>query len=125
MSEKYLHVLSKSRFVSGVQCAKKLFLELNQKELKPAISASQQAVFDQGHRIGKMAQDLYPNGIDLTSLTHFDYTDAIDNTLNEMQKKTPVFFDSIVLVCFISNIASHLQFTRYFWRDAFVVGFVI
>ena len=94
MSEKYPHVLSKSRFVSVVQCAKKLFLELNQKELKPAISASQQAVFDQGHRIGKMAQDLYPNGIDLTSLTHFDYTDAIDNTLNEMQKKTPILYEA-------------------------------
>ncbi len=64
---KYPHILSKPRFVSGVQCSKKLFLELNRKGLKPAITASQQAIFDQGHAIGKMAQELYPNGIDLTS----------------------------------------------------------
>ncbi len=91
---KYPHVLSKSRFVSGVQCSKKLFLELNRKELKPAITASQQAIFDQGHAIGKMAQERYPNGIDLTSLTHYDYADAIDNTIAEMLKKTSTLYEA-------------------------------
>ena len=91
---KYPHVLSKSRFVSGVQCAKKLFLELNRKELKPAITASQQAIFDQGHAIGKMAQERYPNGIDLTSQTHYDYADAIDNTIAEMLKKTSTLYEA-------------------------------
>ena len=91
---KYPHVLSKSRFLSGVQCAKKLFLELNRKELKPAITASQQAIFDQGHAIGKMAQERYPNGIDLTSQTHYDYADAIDNTIVEMQKKTSTLYEA-------------------------------
>jgi len=91
---KYPHVLSKSRFVSGVQCSKKLFLDLNRKELKPAITASQQAIFDQGHAIGKMAQERYPNGIDLTSQTHYDYADAIDNTIVEMQKKTSTLYEA-------------------------------
>jgi hypothetical protein len=93
MPLKYPHVLSKSRFVSGVQCAKKLFLELNRKDLKPPITASQQAIFDQGHVIGKMAQERYPNGIDLTSQTHYDYADAIDNTIIEMQKKTSTLYE--------------------------------
>ena len=94
MPLKYPHVLSKSRFVSGVQCSKKLFLELNRKELRPAITASQQAIFDQGHAIGKMAQERYPNGIDLTSLTHYDYADAIDNTIVEMLKKTSTLYEA-------------------------------
>ena len=94
MPLKYPHVLSKSRFVSGVQCSKKLFLELNRKELKPAITASQQAIFDQGHVIGKMAQERYPNGIDLTSQTHYDYADAIDNTIAEMLKKTSTLYEA-------------------------------
>jgi hypothetical protein len=94
MPAKYPHVLSKSRFVSGVQCSKKLFLELNRKDLKPAITASQQAIFDQGHAVGKMAQERYPNGIDLTSQTHYDYADAIDNTLAEMKKKTSTLYEA-------------------------------
>ena len=93
MPLKYPHLLSKSRFVSGVQCSKKLFLELNRKDLKPAITASQQAIFDQGHVIGKMAQERYPNGVDLTSQTHYDYADAIDNTIVEMQKKTSTLYE--------------------------------
>lgn len=93
MPLKYPHLLSKSRFVSGVQCSKKLFLDLNRKDLKPAITASQQAIFDQGHVIGKMAQERYPNGMDLTSQTHYDYADAIDNTIVEMQKKTSTLYE--------------------------------
>ena len=93
MPLKYPHVLSKSRFVSGVQCSKKLFLDMNRKYLKPAITASQQAIFDQGHVIGKMAQERYPNGMDLTSQTHYDYADAIDNTIVEMQKKTSTLYE--------------------------------
>ncbi len=93
MPLKYPHLLSKSRFVSGVQCSKKLFLDLNRKDLKPAITASQQAIFDQGHAIGKMAQERYPNGMDLTSQTHYDYADAIDNTIVEMQKKTSTLYE--------------------------------
>ena len=94
MPLKYPHLLSKSRFVSGVQCSKKLFLELNRKDLKPAITASQQAIFDQGHVIGKMAQERYPNGMDLTSQTHYDYADAIDNTIIEMQNRTSTLYEA-------------------------------
>ena len=41
-----------------------------------------------------MAQGCYPVGIDLSSQTHFDYTDAIDNTIVEMQKKTSVLYEA-------------------------------
>ncbi len=94
MPVKYPHLLSKSRFVSGAQCAKKLYFERYRKELKPAITPKQQAIFDQGNLIGKMAQGCFPHGIDLSSETHFDYTDAIDNTIVEMQNKTSVLYDA-------------------------------
>ncbi len=38
--------LSKSRFVSGAQCEKKLFFDLNRKDLKPPVSSQKQALFD-------------------------------------------------------------------------------
>jgi hypothetical protein len=40
-----------------------------------------------------MAQDRYPNGIDLTSQTHYDYADAIDNTIVEMQNRTCTLYE--------------------------------
>jgi hypothetical protein len=94
MPVKYPHLLSKSRFVSGAQCAKKLYFERFRKELKPAITQRQQAIFDQGNLIGKMAHGCFPNGIDLSSQTHFDYTDAVDNTIVEMQNKTSVLYEA-------------------------------
>ena len=109
MPLKYPHVLSKSRFVSGVQCSKKLFLDLNRKDLKPAITASQQAIFDQGHVIGKMAQERYPNGVDLTSQTHYDYADAIDNTLAEMQNKTSTLYEAAFYFDEVLSVLDILQ----------------
>ena len=109
MPLKYPHLLSKSRFVSGVQCSKKLFLDLNRKDLKPAITASQQAIFDQGHAIGKMAQERYPNGMDLTSQTHYDYADAIDNTIVEMQKKTSTLYEAAFYYDEVLSVLDILQ----------------
>ncbi len=109
MPLKYPHLLSKSRFVSGVQCSKKLFLELNRKDLKPAITASQQAIFDQGHAIGKMAQQRYPNGMDLTSQTHYDYADAIDNTIAEMLNKTSTLYEAAFYYDEVLSVLDILQ----------------
>ena len=109
MPLKYPHLLSKSRFVSGVQCSKKLFLDLNRKDLKPAITASQQAIFDQGHVIGKMAQERYPNGTDLTSQTHYDYADAIDNTIVEMENRTSTLYEAAFYYDEVLSVLDILQ----------------
>ena len=59
-------MLSKSTYLSGKQCLKKLWIERNQRALLPPVSESQQHIFDQGHRIGALAQTLFPGGIDVT-----------------------------------------------------------
>lgn len=56
--------ISKSRFLSGVQCEKKLYYDLYRKDLKPPISEQQEELFSSGHFIGHLAQQLYPNGKD-------------------------------------------------------------
>ena len=40
--------ISKSRFLSGAQCKKKLYFDVFRKELKPEVSLQQQALFDTG-----------------------------------------------------------------------------
>ena len=50
------------------------------RDLKPPISDEQQALFDEGHKVGALAQQLFPGGKDATPETYFDFSDAIDNT---------------------------------------------
>ena len=52
--------ISKSRFLSGYQCEKKLFFDAYRKDLKPPITEAKQAVFDTGHIVGALAQQVYP-----------------------------------------------------------------
>jgi Domain of unknown function(DUF2779) len=57
--------LSKSKYISGLQCLKLLWVSINDAARLPAYDAATQHVFDQGHMIGELAQQLYPGGIRL------------------------------------------------------------
>ena len=55
--------LSKSRFMAGLQCYKRLYLACYQPNLSDPVSPSRQAVFDSGSDVGKLARNLFPGGI--------------------------------------------------------------
>jgi len=57
--------LSKSKYINGLQCHKLLWVAINDPTRLPAYDAATQHVFDQGHMIGALAQQLYPAGIRL------------------------------------------------------------
>ena len=57
--------LSKSKYINGLQCLKLLWISVNDTTRLPAYDAATQHVFDQGHMIGELAQQLYPAGIKL------------------------------------------------------------
>ena len=54
--------LSKSRFISGLQCPKLLYIEVRHPELLPPPDPSLEALFDQVHQVGLLATKLYPSG---------------------------------------------------------------
>ena len=54
--------LSKSRFVAGCQCLKRLYLRCYAPELAAEVDAAQQAVFDRGNEVGELAQQAFPGG---------------------------------------------------------------
>ena len=91
---RYPHKISKSRFVSGAQCEKKLYFDLYRKDLKPPVSAQQQALFDTGHEIGHLAQQVFPGGIDLSPETYFDFSDAIDQTREAITKGQQTIYEA-------------------------------
>lgn len=79
--------LSKSRLISGWQCPKRLWLELNEPDEKQ-FSASTQASFDIGHRVGAAAQRLFPGGI---LIEHDDELGkALEQTANLLAEPGPV-----------------------------------
>jgi hypothetical protein len=65
--------LSRSRYCYGLQCTKQLWWRVHEPrapELKP--DAAQQAIFDQGNRVGEVAPERFPGGV----LVDGDYWDV-------------------------------------------------
>lgn len=55
--------LSKSRFVAGVQCAKRLYLLVHEPELAAEPDAAAEAIIEQGREVGLLARQLFPGGV--------------------------------------------------------------
>jgi hypothetical protein len=55
--------LSKSRYLSGCQCPLKLWYDCYRKELAAEITEEQQAIFDAGHMVGRLACKRMPGGV--------------------------------------------------------------
>ena len=58
--------LSKSRFMAGLQCHKRLYFECFNRNLADPVDKLQQAIFDPGTEVGVLARNLYPGGLLIT-----------------------------------------------------------
>lgn len=81
--------LSKSKYLIGLQCPKLLWYNYNAKDKLPPIDAGTQAIFDQGHEVGRAAQTLFPGGIAVGE--EADFKKVIDSTLSLLEKRKPLF----------------------------------
>lgn len=59
-----MRTISKSSFIRGYKCPKALYLHFFQPEQRDETSESQQNIFNIGHNVGFLAQQLFPGGID-------------------------------------------------------------
>ena len=84
MSMKKLPMLSKSRFLAGLQCHLRLWYQCFQRELIPEVPPSQQAIFDAGHEVGELATQLYPGGV-LIDAPYYQHKKAVESTLKVMR----------------------------------------
>lgn len=57
--------ISKSKYVTGLQCLKLLWTQYNDRDAIPPPDAATQAKFDTGHVVGDLAKDLFPGGIEI------------------------------------------------------------
>src|SRR5208337_1966120 len=65
--EQTLMLLTKSKFVAGVQCLKRLYLSVHQPELAAQPDESSQSIIDQGQEVGLLAREMCPGGVTVES----------------------------------------------------------
>ena len=83
-------VISKTRFLQGLQCPKLLWSAYNAKHLFPPVDAATQAVFDQANEVGGLAKRMFPSGIEIDTQPS-DFQGAIQMTHNALPLRLPVF----------------------------------
>ncbi len=84
--------LSKSKYLVGLQCEKRLWLESNRRDLLPPIPPTRQRVFDQGHQVGQLAREQFPGGI-LIDENPMKWADAIVATKAALDTGATTIFE--------------------------------
>ena len=56
--------ISKSKYLAGVQCLKRLYLLVHSPELGQGKTAADFALMEQGREVGKLARQLFPDGVE-------------------------------------------------------------
>ena len=89
-----VRLISKSSFIRGVKCPKSLWLNFNQPDERDETSEAQQQVFDNGHDVGYLAQQLFPGGVDASRGDHSQVREAIAYTAELIGKGEKVLYEA-------------------------------
>ena len=90
----HLPLLSKSRYVYGVQCDKRLYLDCHEPKLVGATSPGLQRLFEQGHEVGALATRRYPGGVRI-EYDREHYAEAAEATARAMtDPNVPAIFEA-------------------------------
>lgn len=83
-------MISKSKYLAGLQCPKLLWFYYNAEDAIPERDAAQRAIFDQGHEIGALAKKMFPDGIEVgAGITELPET--IRLTADVVKLRKPLF----------------------------------
>lgn len=86
-------LLSKTRIMRGYRCAKNLYLNIHQPDLEADITPEQQALFDQGNRVGEEARKYFSGGI-LVDNKPWDFFGSLKRTRELLAQKTEVIYEA-------------------------------
>lgn len=86
--------LSKSKCIAGLQCLKRLYLQVHQPELAGELDEKSMAVIEQGYEVGRLAQGMFPGG-ELIEAGHDEMTKALRETRVAVGNNTiPAIFEA-------------------------------
>ena len=86
--------ISKSKFIAGCQCVKRLYFQVHSPELAAELDAADQAIIQQGHEVGMLARQLFPGGVEVHSDRGLD--EAIRATRELVtNREIPAIFEGV------------------------------
>ena len=94
-------LLTKSKYLNGLQCPKYLWTVLHEPVKIPEPDAATQYIFDQGHLVGELAKRLFPGGIDVPAE---DFNSNINQTRELLRQRKPLFEAGICIDPLYSRI---------------------
>ncbi len=87
------YTISKSSFMKFEQCEKAFFLNKYHPKLKDKLSLEKQLTFSRGHLVGKLAQSLFPDGIDVSEKTS-NLQQAAQLTKELIEQKQNIIYEA-------------------------------
>lgn len=88
------HSLSKTTFMYGCQCEKRLWLHKKKPSLKDALSLEQEQRFVQGTNVGLLAQSLFPNGVDASPPNPWSYQQSVADTAKYIRNGHQIIYEA-------------------------------
>jgi len=83
-------LISKSKYLNGLQCHKLLWFYYNDKEKIPQPDQTTRAKFEQGKLVGEFAKKLFPNGIQIDGDPE-NFSELISASSSALKHRKPIF----------------------------------
>src|SRR6202035_3904632 len=85
---------SKSKFMAGVQCLKRLYLLVHEPQLAAESDGADEAIIEQGREVGLLARQLFPDGVEA------DGSGGVGEAIRKprdliMNQEVPVIFEAV------------------------------
>ena len=81
-------LLTKSKYLNGLQCLKLLWISVNDKKRIPEPDISAKHNFEVGDMIGVLATKVFPKGIDLANL---DFKNNLEKTKEAIENRKTIY----------------------------------
>ncbi|MBT3877547.1 MAG: DUF2779 domain-containing protein [Candidatus Scalindua sp.] len=103
-------LLTKSKYINGLQCPKYLWVKLNEPDRVPRFDPSTRHGFSQGLLVGEFAKKLFPDGIDIPA---DDFTINLNHTEVLLKERKPLFEVGIM----VDNTFSRIDILKPVSKD--------
>lgn len=94
MTKPEKHILSKSTFMYGCQCPKRLWLHKYKPDVRDEMDEEQQAIFQRGTDVGKLAEELFPEGVDARPKDTYSYQQSVADTARYIAEGRKVIYEA-------------------------------
>ena len=103
-------LLTKSKYLNGLQCPKYLWVKLNEPDRIPRFDESMLYRFNQGHLVGEFAKKLFPDGINIPA---DDFKINLKQTEELLKERKPLFEAGIM----VDNTFSRIDILKPVGKD--------